>query len=81
MTISLAKIAPTTSSAMIATFRNRSRTLPADGGRVALTVARFVLKHVAFLLLTLLVVSFLVFALNELSPGAAARLTAPITAL
>ena len=37
------------------------------------TVARFVLKHVAFLLLTLLVVSFLVFTLNELSPGGAAR--------
>src|SRR5262249_49954448 len=46
---------------------------PADGGRVALTVARFVLKHVAFLLLTLLVVSFLVFTLNEFSPGDVAR--------
>ena len=48
-------------------------TPPADGGRVALTVARFVLKHVAFLLLTLLVVSFLVFTLNEFSPGDVAR--------
>ena len=36
-------------------------------------MARFVLKHLAFLLLTLLVVSFLVFTLNEFSPGDAAR--------
>src|SRR5262245_7949304 len=48
-------------------------TWPAAGGSVALTVARFLLRHLAFLLLTLLVVSFLVFTLNELSPGAAAR--------
>src|SRR5262249_28375222 len=33
----------------------------------------FVVKHVAFLAMTLVVVSFLVFTLNELSPGAAAR--------
>ena len=36
-------------------------------------MARFLIKHLAFLLLTLLVVSFLVFTLNELSPGDAAR--------
>src|SRR5215813_7096743 len=36
-------------------------------------MARFFAKHVAFLLLTLFVVSFLVFTLNELSPGAVAR--------
>src|SRR2546423_15353372 len=36
-------------------------------------MARFVAKHLVFLLLTLLVVSFLVFALNEFSPGAVAR--------
>jgi peptide/nickel transport system permease protein len=36
-------------------------------------VARFVLKHLAFLTLTLLVVSFLVFTLNEASPGSVAR--------
>src|SRR5262249_11611631 len=36
-------------------------------------MARFVAKHVAFLLLTLFVVSFLVFTLNEFSPGAVAR--------
>src|SRR6185312_7879067 len=36
-------------------------------------MARFFVKHVAFLLLTLLVVSFLVFTLNEFSPGAVAR--------
>ena len=48
-------------------------TVLADGGRVQLTVARFVLKHLAFLLLTLLVVSFLVFTLNEFSPGDVAR--------
>jgi peptide/nickel transport system permease protein len=36
-------------------------------------MARFAAKHLAFLLLTLLVVSFLVFALNEFSPGAVAR--------
>src|SRR5215510_1282142 len=53
--------------------RRLTLTGPADGGRVALTVARFVLKHLAFLLLTLLVVSFLVFALNEFSPGDVAR--------
>jgi len=40
---------------------------------VTLTVARFLLKHGAFLLLTLLVVSFLVFTLNEFSPGDVAR--------
>src|SRR5262245_54877664 len=34
---------------------------------------RFVVKHVGFLLLTLFVVSFLVFTLNEFSPGAVAR--------
>jgi peptide/nickel transport system permease protein len=34
---------------------------------------RFVLKHLLFLLLTLLVVSFLVFALNEFAPGDVAR--------
>jgi peptide/nickel transport system permease protein len=36
-------------------------------------VARFLGKHLAFLLLTLFVVSFLVFSLNELTPGGAAR--------
>src|SRR6267378_1119951 len=36
-------------------------------------MARFVAKHLVFLLLTLVVVSFLVFALNEFSPGAVAR--------
>jgi len=36
-------------------------------------MARFVAKHLVFLLLTLFVVSFLVFALNEFSPGAVAR--------
>jgi ABC-type dipeptide/oligopeptide/nickel transport system permease component len=36
-------------------------------------VAWFLFKHLAFLLLTLLVLSFLVFSLNELSPGGAAR--------
>ncbi len=40
---------------------------------MAVTVARFVLKHLAFLLLTLLTVSLLVFTLNEFSPGDAAR--------
>ena len=34
---------------------------------------RFLVKHLLFLLLTLLAVSFLVFTLNELSPGAVAR--------
>src|SRR5256714_582102 len=34
---------------------------------------RFVVKHVAFLLLTLSAVSFLVFTLNEFTPGAVAR--------
>ena len=34
---------------------------------------RFVVKHVVFLLLTLFAVSFLVFTLNEFSPGAVAR--------
>src|SRR3989442_5221622 len=34
---------------------------------------RFLVKHLLFLLLTLLVVSFLVFTLNEFSPGAVAR--------
>src|SRR5437773_296604 len=36
-------------------------------------MGRFVAKHLLFLLLTLLVVSFLVFTLNEFSPGAVAR--------
>src|SRR5204862_323994 len=36
-------------------------------------MARFFAKHLLFLLLTLLVVSFLVFTLNEFSPGAVAR--------
>jgi peptide/nickel transport system permease protein len=36
-------------------------------------MARFAAKHCAFLLLTLSVVSFLVFALNEFSPGDVAR--------
>ena len=36
-------------------------------------MGRFVLKHLVFLTLTLLVVSFLVFALNEFSPGSVAR--------
>ena len=34
---------------------------------------RFLVKHLMFLLLTLLAVSFLVFTLNEFSPGAVAR--------
>lgn len=36
-------------------------------------MGRFVLKHLVFLLLTMGVVSFLVFALNEFSPGDVAR--------
>src|SRR5215475_13574648 len=36
-------------------------------------MARFVFKHVVFLALTLSIVSFLVFTLNEYSPGAVAR--------
>src|SRR5205814_9050200 len=36
-------------------------------------MARFAVKHLVFLLLTLFVVSFLVFTLNEFSPGAVAR--------
>jgi len=36
-------------------------------------MARFAAKHLVFLLLTLFVVSFLVFALNEYSPGDVAR--------
>jgi peptide/nickel transport system permease protein len=36
-------------------------------------MGRFVLKHLVFLTLTLLVVSFLVFTLNEYSPGSVAR--------
>jgi peptide/nickel transport system permease protein len=36
-------------------------------------MARFALKHLAFLLLTMAVVSFLVFAVNEYSPGDVAR--------
>jgi peptide/nickel transport system permease protein len=36
-------------------------------------MGRFVVKHLVFLTLTLLVVSFLVFALNEYSPGSVAR--------
>src|SRR5215813_11612944 len=53
--------------------RRHVLTWPLDDCSVTRTVARFFLKHVAFLLLTLIVVSFLVFTLNELSPGAAAR--------
>src|SRR6185436_5462806 len=34
---------------------------------------RFVVKHLLFMLLTLFAVSFLVFTLNEFSPGAVAR--------
>src|SRR2546426_11516891 len=47
------------------------RARPVRLGRSAM--ARFFAKHLAFLLLTLLVVSFLVFALSEFSPGAVAR--------
>lgn len=36
-------------------------------------MARFAAKHLVFVVLTLLVVSFLVFTLNEFSPGAVAR--------
>src|SRR5207249_354310 len=36
-------------------------------------MGRFFVKHLLFLLLTLFVVSFLVFTLNEFSPGAVAR--------
>jgi len=36
-------------------------------------MARFAAKHLVFLLLTLSIVSFLVFTLNEFSPGAVAR--------
>jgi len=36
-------------------------------------MARFAVKHLVFLLLTLSIVSFLVFTLNEFSPGAVAR--------
>src|SRR2546426_6038321 len=42
------------------------RARPVRLGRSAM--ARFFAKHLAFLLLTLLVVSFLVFALSEFSP-------------
>ncbi len=38
-----------------------------------MSLARFVAKHLLFLGLTMLVVSFLVFALNEFSPGDVAR--------
>lgn len=38
-----------------------------------MSLARFVAKHLVFLVLTMLVVSFLVFALNEFSPGDVAR--------
>ena len=38
-----------------------------------MSVARFFAKHLVFLALTMLVVSFLVFALNEYSPGDVAR--------
>ena len=38
-----------------------------------MSVARFFAKHAVFLALTMLVVSFLVFALNEYSPGDVAR--------
>src|SRR5215813_4857479 len=53
--------------------RRHVLTWPLDDCSVTRTVARFFLKHLAFLLLTLLVVSFLVFMLNELQPGGAAR--------
>jgi peptide/nickel transport system permease protein len=38
-----------------------------------MTLARFLAKHLVFLVLTMLVVSFLVFSLNEFSPGDVAR--------
>jgi peptide/nickel transport system permease protein len=38
-----------------------------------MSLARFFAKHLLFLVLTMLVVSFLVFALNEFSPGDVAR--------
>ena len=38
-----------------------------------MSLARFLAKHLLFLVLTMLVVSFLVFALNEFSPGDVAR--------
>ena len=38
-----------------------------------MSLVRFVAKHLLFLVLTMLVVSFLVFALNEFSPGDVAR--------
>ena len=38
-----------------------------------MSMARFVAKHLLFLVLTMLVVSFLVFALNEFAPGDVAR--------
>ncbi len=38
-----------------------------------MSLARFFAKHLLFLILTMLVVSFLVFALNEFSPGDVAR--------
>ena len=38
-----------------------------------MSLARFLAKHLVFLAVTMLVVSFLVFALNEYSPGDVAR--------
>jgi peptide/nickel transport system permease protein len=38
-----------------------------------MSMARFIAKHVLFLLVTMLVVSFLVFAINEFSPGDVGR--------
>jgi peptide/nickel transport system permease protein len=38
-----------------------------------MSLARFLAKHLVFLVLTMLVVSFLVFAVNEFSPGDVAR--------
>ena len=38
-----------------------------------MSLARFFAKHLVFLALTMLVVSFLVFAVNEFSPGDVAR--------
>src|SRR3989475_637279 len=54
----------------VAATTGRCRPHPAEPRRA---MARFFAKHLAFLLLTLFVVSFLVFTLNEFSPGAVAR--------
>src|SRR5207248_690705 len=59
----------TSSTLAVPTARRRRR--PGEPRRRAM--ARFFAKHLLFLLLTLLVVSFLVFTLNEFSPGAVAR--------